>query len=455
MENEADTTPPAPMRPEDKRAAELEHLRTRNLAKTMHGQLDGKGQPINKESWYQQQKEQSEQIRKQKMDAASNLHNFRNENVVSGDGVKQELKKKEMEAAAMLRNYRGTSDAVSSHQVKKISTVGIKDNTYHVHGFSPLSSPHASGADFEGTRSQFDNSAHDAVVPLATNAVREQVPELKSEDAGVEDFLESLDDMFQSTAEEKSLEVVEPEVSQNNSTDVGALGQSDTIELNEENERFGQIEKKSSESSNENSNDSSEWVVLTEDQKGARTMSDDFTKIDYDANDPNEKPALQDPTESKAPQPQPATPQWTNELVSISFGLLTGESDAPPEGSGADNQLLHEMVCKMRSMVSSSLQAYTQNGDVKLLDQAFDISVTKDGKIPVHAHLNCLSQVIFMLTNFFFALASYIAPQDRPFIIKSIVRMNIPLDVRNSCKFSRVEMVVRNALKNALFSIYP
>ena len=269
-----------------------------------------------------------------------------------------------------------------------------------MHGFSPLSSPHASGADFEGTRSQFDNSAHDAVVPLATNAVREQVPELKSEDAGVEDFLESLDDLFQSTAEEKSLEVVEPEVAQNNSTDVGALGQSDTIELNEENERFGQIEKKSSESSNENSNDSSEWVVLTEDQKGARTMSDDFTKIDYDANDPNEKPALQDPTESKAPQPQPATPQWTNELVSISFGLLTGESDAPPEGSGADNQLLHEMVCKMRSMVSSSLQAYTQNGDVKLLDQAFDISVTKDGKIPVYAHLNCLSQVIFMLTNF-------------------------------------------------------
>ena len=56
------------------------------------------------------------------------------------------------------------------------------------------------------------------------------------------------------------------------------------------------------------------------------------------------------------------------------------------------------MLCKLRRMVSSSLQACTpQKSYVKLLDQPFDISVTKDSKIPVHAHLIYLSQVIFML----------------------------------------------------------
>ena len=56
------------------------------------------------------------------------------------------------------------------------------------------------------------------------------------------------------------------------------------------------------------------------------------------------------------------------------------------------------MLCKMRSMVSSSLQACTpQKSDVILLDQPFDICVTKDSKIPVHAHfIIYLSHVIFV-----------------------------------------------------------
>ena len=38
--------------------------------------------------------------------------------------------------------------------------------------------------------------------------------------------------------------------------------------------------EKPSESSNENSNDSTDWVVLTEEEKATRAMSEDFTKVD-------------------------------------------------------------------------------------------------------------------------------------------------------------------------------
>ena len=103
-----------PIRPEDKRAAELEALRNRNLAKTMQEQLDGKGQPIDKETWYQQQKEQSEQIKKHQNDAESNLRSFRNENIARGDEVKEELKKKEMDGKIIRVQYEGDTEGRGS-----------------------------------------------------------------------------------------------------------------------------------------------------------------------------------------------------------------------------------------------------------------------------------------------------------------------------------------------------
>lgn len=391
MQNDKEKCPESPARPEDKRAAELEYLRARNVAKTIQVQLDGKGQPINKESFEQQRKEQVEQIRKQQMDAASNLHNFRNKNVVAGDDVKQQLKKKEMEAAAMLRNYRGSPDAVLSHQVKKISTAGVNDNYFQAHTFSPLSTPNAAVIDAKGIETKFKTQPppQDARTfePAASNASLEDPPSLQaechrqttaktdneddimfvSEDAGVDDFLASLDDQFLAPAAEIP-EVVKPEVTT-------------AIDSNNDNDKSGEMEKLQSESSNGSTNDMAEWVDLAEDENPSRKVSDDFTRIDYEANGPTGEPASQPQESTGSEEFQPPTPQWKNERLSISFGLLTGQRDAPQEGSTTDNELLHGMVNKMRSTILFCLETYDQNNDVKLIDEPFNISVTKDGKI--------------------------------------------------------------------------
>lgn len=418
-----------PIRPEDKRAAELESLRNRNLAKTMQEQLDGKGQPIDKESWYQQQKEQSEQIKKHQNDAESNLRSFRNENIVRGDEVKEELKKKEMEAAAMLRNYRGTSDAVLSHQVKKISTAGMKDDSFfNTHGFSPLSSPHAPIT--QTGKTQANNDTH-----VVSNPGDEQVPDLNNEVASMDDFFESLDNEFLSPNDSnaKIATEIEQGSSMNNEViqtipnDGLSFDESDTVELKtQEIESHNETNNLSGESSNNDSDEASEWVVLAEEEKTTRTTSEDFAKVDYSTNNVHEQKDVQEPPESP---PQPLTPQWLDEEVSISFGLLTGEKDAPLPGTDGDSQLLHEVVLKMKSTVSSSLQDFIDRNDVKFGDQEFGVRVIKDG--------------------------SYVAPQDRPNTVRSAIRMNIPLAVRNSSTFSSVEKAIRNALKNSLLSIYP
>lgn len=438
MENDSNAA--VPVRSEDKRASELEDLRRRNLAKTMQGQLDGKGQPITKESWYQQQKEQSEQMKKQQLAAAENLHKFRNENVVASNEVKQELKKKELEATTMLHNYRGSTDAISSHQVKKISTASM----FQTGGF-PVSTP-------------------------PTKAEMEKAPKLQNED-NVDDFLASLDDQFLPSPTEK-MSTAESNKPLENAT----------MKIDDDGDGLGELVEKPSESSNENSNESTEWVVLTEEEK-ARTISDDFMKINHVATNAKEEVPLPQSIESPVPQssvhevefdaspsedlaleppaqptettvplssampelskksvlepptsqlssPQPpAESEWSSQLVSISFGLLTDDHNAPPTGTVGNSPLLNEMESKMRNSVSVSLQGYDQHNDVKLLDQCFDIFISRD--------------------------ENYVAPQERPFITKSFVRMVIHLDIRDKSITSTVETLIRNCLKNKLDSIYP
>jgi len=158
----------AATRATDKRTVELEELRQRNLAKTMmqgHMNKIMQGNPnhnndqpikINKETFYQQQKQQSELIKQQQMDAAANLHSYRNSNVTATNDVKSQRKMREMEAAAMRHSYRGKPEAILSHQVKKFSNVSSsRENLRHVEGFTPVS-PLEIGVNFGDAKNVFD-----------------------------------------------------------------------------------------------------------------------------------------------------------------------------------------------------------------------------------------------------------------------------------------------------------
>ena len=360
VDEDADVEPIA-LRAEDKRAAELQELRQKNLAKTMiqQGQLalDGIGQPIDKEGFYQQQKYQSEQLKQQQMHATQYLHSYRNANVTTIDGqIKSNTKKKELEAAAMLHSYRGKPEAVLSHQVKKISTIGSRDNLT-VHDFSPTSIDASSslpGTNFGDARNVFRGIPKD------------------NTDTGT----------INSGANIESLVLIQD------------------LDYDDNNGEQGNIAKKASESSNENSTESTGWVVLKEDQEqnasananantnaNANVSSDDFAKIDIDCTEDesaaNVTPLPQSVEDAPRQHPPSAKPlpTWTVEYVSASFGLLTDANEAPPVGEGIGNHLLTNMVQNMQTVVQSALQGYIDGGVVQLLNSRYELLVARDGKL--------------------------------------------------------------------------
>lgn len=426
--------PPA-VRAEDKRAVELEELRQKNLAKTMilGQQLDGKGQPIDKEGFYQQQKYQSEQIKQQQMDAAQNLHSYRNANVTTIDEIKSNTKKKEQEAAAMLHNYRGKPEAVLSHQVKKISTMGPRENLT-VHGFTPAS-PSEPGTNFGDARNVFNGIPKDNAGTINGNSgggspPRDEKQSVLQTSDDVDDFFASLDDEFMpSPPEKRKSDASSNDEAQNITANIEALVQD--LDYDDNYGEQGNIMKKSSESSNENSTESTGWVVLKEDQEqnaNANASLDDFTKNDCvgDETAVNVTPAPQSVDDAPREYPPSAKPlpTWTVEYVSASFGLLTDANDAPPVGEGIGNHLLTNMVQNMQTVVQSALQGYIDGGVVQLLNSRYELLVARD--------------------------ATFVPNRDRPFVVKSEIKMNIPLNLSSSCDVPAVAMAVRMALKNAL-----
>ena len=402
---------PAAVRTQDKRAAELEELRQRNLAKIiMQGHIDnmqeqeqgqgpGQSKPIKikKETFYQQQKEQSELIKQQQMDATANLHSFRNANVTTTDDGKSQRKKQEMEAAAMMHNYRGKPEAILSHQVKKISTMGSRENLRHVEGFTPVSSLET-GVNYNDAKNVFNGGLHTKTPmdPGNTNdtandsASSGKEPVLQAEDS-MDDFFASLDDEFMPSPADKKKPVLSTtdDINIPYDADIEALVHDSTDEQ-------GAIMKKASESSNENSTESTGWVVLKEekDESGNASSAPDLTNIHGDIAGNETKCAT---NKTLAPQavrniPQdsppfaelipPPRPTWMVENVTASFSLLTAANDAPPLGDGLGNHLLQNMAKQMQLVGQNALQGYIDGGVVQSLNNRFELLVTRDGKLP-------------------------------------------------------------------------
>lgn len=373
-----------PARSEDKRAAELENLRKMNLAKTMQVQLDGRGQPITKEEWYRQQKEQTQLTKQQQMDAAANLHNFRNGNISSTNGVKQQLKKKEMEAAEMLHSYRGKPEAILSHQVKKISTpqkfAGGREE------YQNVSPSRTAGIDVSQVRPKFDSNAPEVVAPKETGAITtKEAPPLEPEDSGFDDFFSSLDEQFLPSSEKTD------ETAQKDDEHKSADEDLTTDDTNAPYGGLGEIVTKPSDSSNESSNEgssgSASWVVLNDQQK-ARAPSDDFTKIESFAESKNDEDcaeslpqSMKNPTVVSPPAQDcnPPESEWIVRNIPVSFSLLTDSRDAPPEGSEGNDRLL-KIIDGLINAAASSIEKNLQNENVKFLGNSCNFSVSKDGE---------------------------------------------------------------------------
>jgi hypothetical protein len=367
----------AAVRAQDTRAVELEELRKRNVAKTMQEQLDGKGQqPITKEIFYQKQKHQLELIKQQKLDAEANLHNFRNKIVAVSDSTKEELKKKEMEAAALLHSYRGKPEAILSHQVKKYSNVGggssSRENLQqYVEVVSPSSRPDGFVVNYSEARSIFDESPHvDVGLKGVSNAKTSHKKEEESaDDADVDDFLASLDKEFVSTSIEDSVHVSNENEHDTAASDVNVF---DEI-IPKQDHDATIIHQKNSESSNENSTESTGWVVLDEKQE-----NQGMDLNSYKNQVPSEE--IEEKNGEINAQSQNMG-EWNTRYVTVSFDLLTDAQNAPPVQDRHGCGLLSNLMNDMQVIVEESLQKCSMNGEVTCPDLGYKVDVVRDGKI--------------------------------------------------------------------------
>jgi len=404
---------------QDKRAEELEELRKRNVAKIMQEQLDGKGLPITKESFYQQQKYQLELIKQQKLDAEANLHNFRNKNVTIADGTKEEIKKKEMEAAALLHSYRGKPEAILSHQVKKFSNVAGSMSKESLQQYVEVVSPSSQSDDFavnySHAKSIFDRSPNvdDHDLKQGSGGKMDWKKDIGNtdDDVNVDDFLASLDNTLTSAT---LLDRV---------NDTGDFDEM----MPQEDHEVTEIHQKNSESSNENSTETTGWVVL-EDQKQNLRMESESTKSQVATfDDDNEKEKEGEKNIAKDAESQDMQ-TWSIRYITISFDLFTDPHNAPPLIDGRGCELLLKLMNDMQLIVEECLQILSQSGVVKLPDLEYKVDVVRSAVLEA-------------------------ARERRPNVVKSFVRVWIPLNVMSSsCSIEQVEMIVRSALKQSLVS---
>jgi hypothetical protein len=387
------------IRAQDTRALELEQLRKRNVAKTMQEQLDGKGQPITKETFYQQQKHQLELIKQQKLDAEANLHNFRNKIVSVSDSTKEELKKKEMEAAALLHSYRGKPEAILSHQVKKFSNNVTGSSRENLQQYVEVVTPSSRSDDFvvnySQAKSMFDGVSDDENVSYLKqqgSGKKNSFKEENTDDVSVDDFLASLDKEVMST----SLDRVN--LSSKMHDTMSNVDIHDEMVSREDHEATV-IRQKNSESSNEHSTESTGWVVL-EDQKEKQEM---------ECNSNSDQVIFEELEERNVTQRDDSQTmqEWNIQYITVSFDLLTDEYNAPPVENGHGyGDLLSNLIKDMQVVVEASLQQLSSSGDVMIPDFDYKVNVVRDGKI-LFMLVDCCIRVV-MFAMYLFMLCSFI-----------------------------------------------
>lgn len=387
-----------PVRSEDKRAAELEELRNRKqLSKTWNiieenTNAAGGGQPIAMDTWFEKQREQTKLIKLQQKDATNNLRNFNTAKVninVNGNGngnvninptstvagnVKDELKQKKEEATAILHNYRGQPEDFMKQQVKKHAKVGVVNkNIVQVQVDAiPPPSPSAST-----TPTKLSSSASLSSPPPSPSPKKQldTIEGMSIQEDGNNSLLSKRDRSASQGTTDWSV------ISGNDSnSDRGLSSTPVNVDISE---LAGILS---------NGPDIAAGGTLSVNSNCFSFSNGDDTPMSQSYVDASSE---FDKDEKK----------WNVTNVSVSFGLLIHQNDAPPEGSFSSpiqNQVVDNLMFKMRVIAEKSLK---EKSDIMLAKQdenPLSIKVQRD--------------------------VSYKVPTNRPGVQRNLIKATIPIN---------------------------
>lgn len=329
-----------PVRSEDRRAAELEELRKKQLAKSSNIEehaggslLGGVSQPVTMESWFEQQRKQTKLNRLQKKDATENLHKYNSANInvstTAGNNVKEELKKKKREATEILHNYRGQPEVFMSHQVKKHPKANVTQNKSPVKADVIAPNP---GKKLETVGCVVPQAPQEDRISAAPLSERDRSGSQCASDWSLisgHDYSTHSDRGLSSTPVNVDMSMV-----------IGALG-----------------------------NGADVAAGITSSVKSYNNGYDTPLSSSY--------------VDTAAEDEKVEEKRWNVTYVTVSFGLLIHENDSPPEGtftSHIKNDIVDNLLLKMRLMAEKSLVG---QGDVMVAkqdDYPLSIMVQRDAK---------------------------------------------------------------------------
>merc|ERR1712038_1927561 len=121
--------------------------------------------------------------------------------------------------------------------------------------------------------------------------------------------------------------------------------------------------------------------------------------------------------------------QWKITNISVSFGLLMHENETPPEGTFSNpiqNDVVDNLFYKMRTIAERSLEKCVHAAVARQEESPLSIKVMKD--------------------------ASYKAPQNRPGVLRNLVKATIPIKTEKDDLqgVSNAKIMVHNTLRKSL-----
>jgi hypothetical protein len=446
----ADTTIESrPMKSEDKRAAELEELRKKQLAKTKSNNIEDSGKPMAMDSFLEQQREQTKLRKLQKQNATENLRNYKpsiaknpssddltsNKNTntstigtpIHSTIVKEQLmktKQKQLEATENLRNYRTQPENLMTHEVKKHAKVITNKNIVVVEeptststAPSPTTPTKKKLETVEGQFVRVQQPAEDGMISLQSNNTSTERDRSRSESQGTE---------------EHDWSVVSGGTGGNDSnSDAGLSYTAVNVDISELSNVLSSLNNTSNDDNGADAaagagSSASVGIGMGEGISVNSTIMGMGTGISVDTNlstsyvDASTGLEMGDEKDKQQQQQQQnqqqttekvnekaITEKWTITNVSVSFGLLIHENDAPPEGSFSSpiqNEIVDNLMFKMRLIAEKSLE---EKNFVKVVDKQDEghpltIKVQRD--------------------------VNYKAPVNRPGVRRNLIKATIPIN---------------------------
>ena len=325
------------------------------------------------ESWFQQQRAQTQENRQKQIDATENLRKYRGM-LESGNDIKDELKRKEQEAAALMHSYRGKPDAVLSHQVKKINKGNKNSNSSTNLAALPITSSNAENkSTYQHGGCDFSKHNIDHGQPEKIGKETEFSNPRKQSDATVSDW-----------------ELLSEKGRMSTAGSVSEMSSAYMVTLNS-----------SGSSTSEKVNMDTLYVVPSGDGVDSELDTESLEKdagLPFHANEPDAAagPNIAALREEKvvSVDKKEIVREWVTTNVSVSFGLLVLIDDAPRLGSynaPVECKLLENILTKMRILAKQSLDQEIKSSNIMLADSDTN---------PVHIHVDNDGKSVIVIMNY-------------------------------------------------------